>query len=372
MKPKVLFIIHLPPPVHGAAVAGNNIKESQLINVSFDNHYINLTTANSLVDIGKIRFKKLYSIISLWIEVIQTLNKNKFDLCFITINSNGLAWFKEMVIVFLTKLFRVPIVYFYHNKGVDSYANTTLKKQLFRFQFKNTKTILLSPLLFYDVSAFIKESDVFYCPNGIKNQSLIIKEEFNIEKSKIATILYFSNLIESKGVYVLLDACQMLKDRNIPFRCIYVGGEGDITAIQFGNKVWQMGLQNDVFYQGKKFGLEKEKAFAEADIFAFPTFYHNECFPIVNLEAMQFELPIISTFEGAVPEVILDGVNGYLVPQRNVEILAEKLEVLILNPELRNEMGSAGKKMYEEKFTLEIFEKRIVEILQTVLKDTVA
>ena len=372
MKPKVLFIIHLPPPIHGAAVAGNTLKESQLINASFDNHYINLTTANSLIDIGKIRFKKLCVIISLWIKVVQTLNRNKFDLCLITINSNGLAWFKEMGIVFMTKLFRVPIVYFYHNKGVASYANTPLKKQLFRFQFKNAKTILLSPLLFHDVEVFTAESDVFYCPYGINDQTILKKDVFEIRKSKIATILYLSNLIESKGVYVLLNACNLLKDKSIPFRCIYVGGEGDITAIEFANKVQQMGLQNNVFYQGKKYGLEKEKAFAEADIFAFPTFYHNECFPIVNLEAMQFALPIISTFEGAIPEVILDGYNGFLVPQKNVIALAEKLEVLISNPELRNKMGLAGKRLYQEKFTLEIFEKRMVEILQTVLKDTIA
>ena len=123
----------------------------------------------------------------------------------------------------------------------------------------------MSPLLFKDVSSFVNESDVFYCPLGIKNQSLVKKGEFSIEKHKITTILFFSNLIESKGVYVLLDACKILKGKNVPFRCIYVGGEGDITAFQFENKVLQMGLQNDVFYQGKKFGLEKEKAFSEAD-----------------------------------------------------------------------------------------------------------
>ena len=60
-----------------------------------------------------------------------------------------------------------------------------------------------------------------------------------------------------------------------------------------------------------------------------------------------------------------------MVPQRNVEILADKLEILIKNPELRIKMGLAGKKMYEEKFTLEIFEKRVVEILQDCLNKKV-
>jgi len=369
MKSKVLFILHLAPPIHGASMVGSYIQGSILMNNAFETAFINLSTANSLFDIGKTSFKKLISILKLYFQIIAYLVKNKVDLCYLTINASGAAWLKELVIVAILKSFQVPIVYHYHNKGVRQNANSFWKKQLYKVQFSQTKTILLSSLLVDDISQFVAEKDIFTCPNGIPNPSNLIQKNKSVG---LCQILFLSNLIESKGVYILLDACQILKDKNIPFRCNYVGGEGDKTAIEFEIKVRQMGLQNDVFYQGKKYGLEKEKAFAEADIFAFPTFYHNECFPIVNLEAMQFALPIISTFEGAVPEVILDGVNGYLVPQRNVEMLAEKLEVLILNPELRNEMGLAGKRMYEEKFTIEIFEKRIVEILQTVLKDTVA
>lgn len=367
MKSNILFILHLPPPVHGAAVAGVNINKSQLINESFDNYFINLTTATSLIDIGKISFKKIILIISLYFKVLFTFIFHKCDLCFITINSNGPAWVKEMVIVILAKLFRIPIIYFYHNKGVASYANTNLKKELFRFQFKNTKSILLSPLLFHDISFFVNEKDVFYCPYGIKNKLLFNKEEMLLDKYKIVTILYLSNLIKSKGVHVLLNACYLLKQKNILFRCIFIGGEGDISANEFDIIVQKLGLQNEVEYQGKKFDLEKEKAFADADIFAFPTFYHNECFPIVNLEAMQYALPIITTYEGAIPEAILDGVNGFLVPQKDVDILADKLEILIKDSDLRIKMGLAGKKLYEEKFTLEIFEKRMVEILQDCL-----
>jgi glycosyltransferase involved in cell wall biosynthesis len=369
MKSNVLFILHLAPPVHGASMVGSYIKGSTLMKETFVTGFINLSTANSLFDIGKTSFKKLGSIFKLYCQIISYLVKNKVDLCYLTINASGAAWLKELVIVAILKSFQVPIVYHYHNKGVRKNANSFWKKQLYKFQFAKTKSILLSSLLENDISQFVDKSDIFTCPNGIPNSSYLIHENKPVG---ICQILFLSNLIESKGVYHLLDACQILKDKNIPFRCIYVGGEGDISAIQFENKVVQMGLQNHVYYQGKKYGIEKEIAFSEADIFAFPTFYHNECFPIVNLEAMQFALPIISTFEGAVPEVILDGVNGYFVPQRNIEMLAEKLGILILNPELRNEMGRAVRKMYDEKFTLEIFEKRMVEILQNVLTYKIA
>ena len=57
-RSKILFILHLPPPVHGAAMVGKYIKDSKLINERFECRYINLTTANSLTDIGKAKFHK--------------------------------------------------------------------------------------------------------------------------------------------------------------------------------------------------------------------------------------------------------------------------------------------------------------------------
>lgn len=368
MKDKVLFILHLAPPVHGAAVAGGFIRDSKLINENFDSTYINLATASSLEDIGKSGFKKVFVIVKLWYQVLITLNSQNFKLCYLTINAKGPAWFKELGIVALVKMFQVPIIYHYHNKGVAENATTSIRKKLYRFQFKNAKSILLSPLLYQDIEGFTTESEVYYCPNGIPKASLIHKEVTGHTASEVVTILFLSNLIVSKGVFVLLEACVLLKEKQIPFRCVFIGGEGDITASQFQEKVVQLNLRDEVEYQRKKYGAEKEAAFAEAAIFAFPTYYHNETFGLVNLEAMQYALPVISTFEGAISEVIIDGVNGFLVPQKNVEALADKLEILIGNPELRNEMGIAGKKMYEEKYTLDIFEKRMLAILQDAYK----
>ena len=367
MKSKILFILHLAPPVHGASVVGSYIINSNLINAIFNTSYLNMSTAYNLNDIGKTSWKKFLDIFKLYIQVVAYLINNKVDLCYLTINAKGPAWLKELVIVAILKVFHIPVVYHYHNKGVSNNANTFWRKILYKFQFKDTKSILLSSLLEYDIAQFISKNDTYICSNGIPLSSDKFRLYHNHIENTFCQILFLSNLFKAKGVFVLLEACYLLKQKNIPFRCIFIGGEGDISANEFDIIVQQLGLQNEVEYQGKKFDLEKEKAFADADIFAFPTFYHNECFPIVNLEAMQYALPIITTYEGAIPEAILDGVNGFLVPQKDVGILADKLEILIKDPELRIKMGLAGKKIYEEKFTLEIFEKRIVEILQDCL-----
>lgn len=364
MKAKILFLVHLAPPVHGAAALGGYVKDSSLINSTFNSKYINLATAGTLDNIGKWGFKKVLIILKLWFKVLVTLINAKFQLCYMTINSKGVPWYKEMVIVCMLKLFRVPIVYHYHNKGVAENLNSSLKIFLYRFQFNNSKTIVGSSLLYADVKKFVPQSDLYYCANGIPPLSLPAIQNPKIQsKNDTVNILFLSNLIQTKGVFVLLEVCAILQKRLILYKCVFIGGESDITEKTFNEYVIKLNLQSSVHYLGKKYGIDKQNAFSGADIFVLPTYYHNECFPLVILEAMQQALPIVSTFEGGVPDFVEDKVSGFLVPQQNIEALADKLEILILDPELRSVMGQAGKKLFNEKYTVEIYQNTINNIL---------
>ena len=75
MKPKILFIMHMPPPVHGAAMVGQYIHDSEMINGEFESHYINLTTAKNLQDIGKGGMSKLFDFFTLLNKIIRAVKK---------------------------------------------------------------------------------------------------------------------------------------------------------------------------------------------------------------------------------------------------------------------------------------------------------
>ena len=122
-------------------------------------------------------------------------------------------------------------------------------------------------------------------------------------------------------------------------------------------------------YWGRRYGSEKDVFWRDADIFVFPTYYHNECFPLVILEAMEQGLPVISTNEGGIPDIIDHGNSGYTVEKNNPIDLASAIERLLKEPELRNSMGKAGRKLFEEKFTEEVFEKKMKECLTRCVKD---
>jgi len=361
-KLNVLFILHLPPPVHGAAIANTYIKNSNIINTDYHTDYISLATNTVLAETGKGSFKKIFKFFSIVWQVVSMLNVKKYDLCYLSLTANGPAFYKDLIIVALLKLARKKIIYHFHNKGVALAKQTMLNDSLYRFAFKNTKLILLSKYLYGDVAKFVSEKQIYYCPYGIPTSVLTghTAKKFN---SSVIKLLYLSNMMIEKGVYVLLEACVMLKNRNISFTCDFVGGWTDINPTEFNEYVIANGLTDQVFAHGPKYGEEKLAFFDKADVFIFPTYYHYETFGLVNLEAMQHALPIISTTEGGIPDVISDGETGFLIPKKDSMALAEKIAYLANNPEQATQMGKLGKAKFEKYFTINTFEKNISEII---------
>jgi len=363
-KKNILFILHLPPPVHGSSLVGSSIKNSKMINSCFNCRYINLLVSRTVNETGRPSLLKIFRFAGVWFRLLVEIVKKKPDVCYLALTATGAAFYKDVMLVALLRLFGIKRIYHLHNKGVSRNQSSKINILLYRFVFKDADTILLSQHLYSDIETFVPLERVFICPNGIVDTMLILESKV-LMKEKPVRILFLSNLIESKGVFVLLDACSILLQKGINFECDFVGAEGDLNVSQFNEKVIQNKLTANVNYLGKKFGIEKQAVISTADIFAFPTFYSNECFPLVLLEAMCDGLPIVSTPEGGIPDIVEDGVNGLLVPQKDATLLAEKLETLIKDPELRKQMGIAGRHKFELKFNADIFENKIIEILNT-------
>ncbi len=365
MKPKILFILHSPPPVHGAAMVGQYIRESEKINSAIDGRYINLGTSRTIDEIGKSGLKKWWRyILLLWKTGINVLSFRP-NLVYLTPTSKGGGFYKDALVAILVKALGAKMVYHFHNKGVSTRQDKCLDNLLYKIVFKNADVILLSEHLYPDIQKYVPKNRIHICPNGIPEIALNSRLKAQNVVDKPVEILFLSNLIESKGVYVLLTAIELLKEKGLIFHCTYVGGEGDISLEQLQQKIYKSGLAKEIRYAGKKYGVDKAKVFSSADIFVHPTL--NDCFPLVLLEAMQFSLPIISTLEGGIPGIVENNKNGFLVPQNDAAALAEKSELLIKEPVLRKTMGEAGRKKYEEEFTLETFEKRFIRTLQKLL-----
>jgi len=363
MKSNILFILHLPPPVHGAAMMGQYIKDSKVINETFDCHYINLTTANNLTDIGKFKWSKISSFYRLLKNIRQEIKRLRPQLVYITPNSCGKPFYKDFIVVQMVKRMGCNVVVHYHNKGVARCQNKWLDNALYRRFFRNLKVILLSERLFDDVKKYVKREDVLVCPNGIPQQSI----HHEARQDSEFNILFLSNMMKEKGVWDMLDACQILKSSGKQFKCHFVGKWSDISEDDFNAAISNnvRDLNDQVVAYGGVYGEEKEMFWSKADLFVLPT--HNECFPLVLLEAMQHGISCVATDEGAIADIIENGKTGFIVPKNNPQALAEKIAYMIDNPQQCQAMGKAGLQKYQAKLTQEKFENNMKEILNACL-----
>ncbi|MCO6496706.1 MAG: glycosyltransferase family 4 protein [Chitinophagaceae bacterium] len=364
MRYKVLFLLHLPPPVHGSSMVGKWIHESKKINNTFSCSYINLLVSDTVGSSGSFSIKKVWKFIQIWFELLGQLIRKKPDLCYLALTTTGFAFYRDVMLVGLIKVFRVRRVYHLHNKGIKEVAPGGIRRRIYHYIFKGAEVILLSQYLYDDIRDFVPFSSVRICPNGIPPSECDLGSEK--KEDGVIDILFLSNLIVSKGVLVLLDALKILDDKGLTFCCLFAGRFGDITETKFFDEVEVRRLQNKTRFLGGIYGREKHKILHHSDILVLPTY--SDCFPLVLLEGMQHGLPLISTNEGGIPDIIEDGVTGFIVEKKNVHELADKLEKLILNKSLRTSMGDQGKKIFFAKFTLNHFETRLTDILDSLCK----
>lgn len=365
---RLLFVGTLPPPVHGSAVVCQQIKDSKLINDAFDCDWVNLSTSRRMDEIGKTTLAKPFRLLGALCKEFWLLLTHRYDLCYLAITCHGSGFLKDSPFVLLAKLFRKKIVIHQHNKGMANDVDRWPYRWLLPLCYKNAKVILLSWYLYPDIEKIVPKENVVICPNGIRVQEFkSSRVQEKAETNRVPRLLFLSNLIESKGVFVLLDALKILKDKGYSFICDFVGGETkEIDAKRFAEEVNKRGLNELAIYQGKKNGEEKEKAIKESDIFVLPTYYSNECFPLVNLEAMAHKKPIVSTNEGGIPDVIKDGENGLIAERKDSESLALCIEKLLDCEELRRRMGEDGDKKLKEAFTEEKFEANMLQIVNEI------
>lgn len=117
-------------------------------------------------------------------------------------------------------------------------------------------------------------------------------------------------------------------------------------------------------YQGKMFGKEKSGLLQKADVFVFPTYYDNECFPVVLLEAMQHKLPVVTTNEGGIPDIVEQGVNGFVCEKKDAVAVADRLAVLLTDESLRLSMGKSGYRKYKANYIINQFEMNMLDCLK--------
>ena len=142
----------------------------------------------------------------------------------------------------------------------------------------------------------------------------------------------------------------------------WIGGDGDIEQINAILK--DNPYKNAVKLMGWITGEQKVSALCQASIFLLPSY--QEGIPMSILEAMSYKLPVISTHVGGIPELIEDGVNGYLIHPGDIDSLEDRINKLIQSKSLRIRMGESGYQRFLADFQISILLKKLETIYKTI------
>ncbi len=178
---------------------------------------------------------------------------------------------------------------------------------------------------------------------------------FADDYSKKKVVGTIANFYPTKGLLHLIDAATELTD---PETLIVIIGDGNQRPL-LENQIAEKGLKHKVILAGHR--SNASQYLPAFDIFVLPSL--KEGFPWVVLEAMSAKLPVVATRVGAVPEIIEDGIQGYVVPPGDSHELAERIKTLLQNEHLSQEMGIKGHQKVLFSFTLDAMIQRVTDLL---------
>jgi colanic acid/amylovoran biosynthesis glycosyltransferase len=222
------------------------------------------------------------------------------------------------------------------------------------------------------------------CPDDkVKVQHLGINPETipfiprNLNTDQKVKILIAGTFREKKGITYALEACAKVTSRFRNIEITLIGDAGrSQREIDYKKEVLAIMNSRDLAERVNYLGFLPYPDFIEEaksnHIFLSPSIHPSDGeteggAPVALIEMSAYGMPIVSTFHCDIPEVVLDGKSGFLVPEKDSGALAERLELLINHPEIWEPMGRAGRQHIEEEFNIVKQAEKLEEIYDSLL-----
>lgn len=188
--------------------------------------------------------------------------------------------------------------------------------------------------------------------------------------SEAIKLLTIGRLTEKKDHETVIRALKKLVDQGKDNFVYQIAGDGPLKD-ELVSLISEFDLSEYVRFLGSVKQEEAVKLYNDADIFVLVSRTASdgdqEGIPVVLMEAHASGLPVISSYHTGIPEVVLDGKSGFLVPEKDVSALAEKLEYLISNPHTWPEMGRCGHNFVSDRYDINTLGRELESIYENLI-----
>ena len=395
-RPRLLFVVPLPPPFGGVEAACRALLESPL-RERFSIVVVNGNIRASNRTRGRLDLEGVVGTLGLCVRLAAAVVRTRPRAVFTTLSMSRTGLLKDAAVILSARALGRQVVAHYHQNELFPAFVTTLPglmRRLVRYVLGQLRLLLvlgrdIAPAL----AGFVRADRIRVLPNGIVLGSLPPRPAGNgaeDEHRAEVTVLYLGDVSFRKGFADLAPVFRRLHRRFPSVRLRFAGeivlprdesffrpeylpealrdrfaaAEGVIT--EFLAHTAEQGAQ----YLGLLVGDRKWAELAAADIFVLPSY--SEGLSMAVLEAMAMGVPVVTTRVGAMRDVVEDGVSGYLIERGDVATLEDRLATLVADSDLRRRFGRAGRVLVAERFDSLRVAKHLGALLDEVIGSAAA
>jgi glycosyltransferase involved in cell wall biosynthesis len=256
--------------------------------------------------------------------------------------------YRKYIFFKISRLFKLRVILHWHGGNfLDQYQRTPrLLKMRLRALFEGADVVICLSKAWSDaLGKLFPNSNRIVVFNSILPPKLSKIENKN--SREVTRIVFLGLLSNKKGFFDLLEVFEKLvkEEYNIE---LFIGGSGKTNKLE--ERIGRSALKNRIHYLGWINENQKDRLLISSDVFVLPSY--GEAMPMSILEAMAYGLAVISTPVGSIPELVEDGVTGFLVKPGDLTGLHSRLKTLVEQRKLRIQMGRNGRLKVEKNFDI--------------------
>ncbi len=364
---KILIVGQTPPPFHGQAISTKRMLDGNYHGVCL--YHVRLDFSKSQEEIGRTSFLKVLKVFPVIFNCLYHRLIHQVKVMYYMPGGSGLVpLYRDFLILIPLRFIFTKIIFHFRSAGLSlKYPQLgKIEKFLFRLAYHQPDIAISLSELNPNDGAFLSSKKDMIIPNGMEDYA---QEHLPFARSTslIPKILYVGSMVQDKGIFDLLAAAAELKKQKIGFELAFVGVFHDAnTEIEFFRQIENANLADNTIYLGLLTGKDKWEQFVKADLFCFPSYYENESFGNVIIEAMQFALPVVASNWRAAPSIVKDGMNGFIYEYGNSKELEEKLIWLLKDRKLMVNFGLRGREMYLKHYNVENYLRNFQKLFEAV------
>jgi glycosyltransferase involved in cell wall biosynthesis len=304
-------------------------------------------------------FRIVYSLLAIFLFVMML---KPFQLFHLHSAADG-SFYRKSIYTLICKFFKKKVIFHIHGSSFEDFHN---KNKFNAWLIKRTLNwvdgiVVLSKQMQGLVLSYCSNTNIWILPNPVKMPDEKELESQRRKQNKIQ-LLFMGEIGQRKGIYDLVTAISMLPVEIRSKVILHICGNNELHKLT--TYIRSKNVADECMVHGWIDGERKKSFLANADIYILPS-YH-EGLPVSILEAMAYELPVISTNVGGIPEVVLHNQNGFIISPGSVNELAQSIEKLVTDHELRIAFGQKSKSLVS-KHDVQLVSDKLQQIYREVL-----